>query len=145
MRKEKVDPKNYVYTPDDEIKMSGDVFVNVVRAISDALQNETKFSFEEKYDWVNQKTGKTISKPKKEDIARGIVVKIPSVKKTLESQPVVSRTPLGQYLLNVSLELEKQHLKNIERGDVKTKEEVENKSKEMLNKIKEISEEETKK
>ena len=136
--KEQKNPRDYVYTEENEIKMNGRLFVAVTTAIADALQKETKIYYPEKYDWINKKTQKVVKKPKKEDIEKGDVYKVPAIERILQGEPVIQRTQLGQFLLDVTLQLEQQHLKNIEEGNVTHKDVIEERSKEMKAKLEEL-------
>jgi len=140
-KKEQINPKDYAYTGQEDIVMKSSLFKDISRGIADALHNETKIYYPEKYDWVNEKTGKIVKKPKKEDIDSGAVYKILSVERTLQGEPQISRTPLGQYLLQLTVMLEQQHIKNIEDGNAVSVEELEKKSKEMKAKLEELSKE----
>lgn len=116
---EKKNYTDYGYVGDEQIKMDAVSFMKLRGVVSAFLDKETNVFFPEKYKYVNSQTGETIKKLTEKN--KHLAQKIVDVEATMSGQPSISRTAVGQELLDIQLLMNKIHMDMIDEGVAKHK------------------------
>lgn len=116
-------PAEYAYRPSDEVKVTGELFNAMRRALDLMLQDETKVYYPEQYKFVYA-DGKDVSKEDilndregvQEKVAKGEVSQVVDVNGTMLARPLIFRTEKGMEILRIKQLAEQLHLKFIDDG-----------------------------
>lgn len=112
-------PQEYGYVGDELITMTAEDFISLRQALNASLSKETSLTYPEKYKYINRENGEAIKNVT--DKNKAVALKIVDVSATLNSLPLVSRTPEGIRLLEMELVMGRIHIDMVESGVAKHK------------------------
>lgn len=110
------DPFNYIYESGEKVEIEGQLLIALINYMNMVVDDNTESYSPYKYTMVDTSTGKTVKNPKKADIETGKVTKILDIENTFKSQPRIYMKPIAVEGAKLSLNLQRVHLDNIEKG-----------------------------
>lgn len=126
---------DYGYVGNEVIEISVDEYYLLKIVVEQFLQTTMTGEYPKKYDFINTKNGKEVKNPQEKDLETGLVKKVFSKNKTFHPENLLESfdaTKLTKELIDAQIVLTDIHLRNVEKGVAKTKEQLE----EFRNKLK---------
>jgi len=117
MSQEQKNPSEYNYTGDELITITAREFASLNGVVDYALDQETNKFYPEKYNFINKETNERVNKVTEKN--KHLAIKVVDLERTLDGDPIISRTRRGQDILRVKLILEKIHMQNVDSGIAK--------------------------
>lgn len=116
-------PGEYNYLGNEKIEITVQEFQAIARVVDFVLDQETDRKYVDKYHYVNRETSEVIKKITEKN--KHLAEKVFDLQKTQNSEPVISRTPLGMEALSMKFLIQGIHMRNIDNGVAKHMSELE--------------------
>lgn len=107
----------YGYIGGEIIQVPVEEYFKLKELVDETLIEETKALMPEKYEWIDQATGKKIDKLT--DKNKSTAQKIVNIEATLTTTPTIYRTPKGVKLLEIKLAMNQIHKNMVDSGVAK--------------------------